>query len=83
MRIAFVLGAQRFMSAITTHIIHDMFDERGVRTLSLGMVTYCTIFYQLMDETANVMKENLLASLPPPSSSTSSSSSSLSLPLNT
>lgn len=71
MKIAFVLGARRLMSAITIHIIHDMFDEKGARKLNPCMVTYSTIFYQLMDETANVMKENLLASLPSPVSSAS------------
>lgn len=60
----FVLRTRRVVGAATEQAIKELFTPEGARGISSDTVTIFTTFFALMDEAADVVRENMLGPLP-------------------
>lgn len=60
----FLLNGRRIMSAVTEAAADALFTPTGAKGIPKELATVYASFYSLMDETANAVRDNMLAQLP-------------------
>ncbi|CCW62479.1 unnamed protein product [Phytomonas sp. EM1] len=62
--LGFILQARRVMSAVTERIIKKLFTKDGARGIEHDCCVFYTTFYAIMDQTANLVEDNIFAQVP-------------------